>query len=414
MAQGQRRVVITGMGVVSPVGNDTASFWESLAAGRSGIRTIDAFDPAGYATRIAGMVKDFNPEAYMSAKEARQYDRYLQFAVAAAGQALAQSGLDVAADAERVGVYVGTGIGGIHTMLDNHRQLLDRGPRRVSPFMIPMMIGNMAAGQLSILTGARGPTFAPVSACATGNHAIGEAFHAIRAGRADAMIAGGTEAPLHELAFAGFCNMHAMSTRNDEPERASRPFDAGRDGFVMGEGAGILVLEELERARARGANILAEIVGYGATSDAYHMTATDPEGGGAYRAMRAALEDASLRPEEIGYINAHATGTPVGDASETAAIRTLFPDEATRPLVSGTKSMTGHLFGAAGAIEAVATVLTLREGVIPPTINYDTPDPACDLDVVPNAARRANVTAALSNGFGFGGHNAAVAFRNVF
>jgi 3-oxoacyl-[acyl-carrier-protein] synthase II len=400
------------MGVVSPVGNDAATFWASLAAGRSGIRTIDAFDPAGYSTRIAGVVRDFLPEAYMSPKEARQYDPYLQFAVAAAKQALAQSGLDVAADADRVGVYVGTGIGGIHTMLGNHRQLLDRGPRRVSPFMIPMMIGNMAAGQLSILTGARGPTFAPVSACATGNHAIGEAFHAIRAGRADAMIAGGAEAPIHELAFAGFCNMHAMSTRGGEPERACRPFDAGRDGFVMGEGAGILVLEELERARARGATILGEIVGYGSTSDAYHMTATDPEGGGAYRAMRAALEDASLRPEEIGYINAHATGTPVGDASETAAIRTLFSDEATRPLVSGTKSMTGHLFGAAGAIEAIATVLTLREGVIPPTINYDTPDPACELDVVPNVARRANVTAALSNGFGFGGHNAVVAFRN--
>ncbi|HZG77129.1 MAG TPA: beta-ketoacyl-ACP synthase II [Paenibacillus sp.] len=414
MAQGQRRVVVTGMGVVSPVGNDAATFWDSLAAGRSGIRTIDAFDPAGYSTQIAGIVREFRPEAYMSAKETRQYDRYLQFAVAAAKQALAQSGLDVAADAERVGVYVGSGIGGIHTMLDNHRQLLDRGPRRVSPFMIPMMIGNMAAGQLSILTGARGPTFAPVSACATGNHAIGEAFHAIRAGRADAMIAGGSEAPLHELAFAGFCNMHAMSTRNDEPERACRPFDAGRDGFVMGEGAGILVLEELERARARGATILAEVVGYGATSDAYHMTATDPEGGGAYRAMRAALEDASLRPEEIGYINAHATGTPVGDASETAAIRTLFPNEATRPLVSGTKSMTGHLFGAAGAIEAIATVLALREGLIPPTINYETPDPACDLDVVPNVARRANVTAAFSNGFGFGGHNAVVAFRNIF
>ncbi|WP_309121974.1 beta-ketoacyl-ACP synthase II [Paenibacillus sp.] len=409
-----RRVVVTGMGVVSPIGSDVTAFGEALAEGRSGITTIHAFDPTGYPTRMAGEVRDFRPEAYMGAKEARVYDRFLQFAVAAAKQAVAASGLDVGADADRVGVYVGSGIGGIHTLLDNHRQFAERGPKRVSPFMIPMMIGNMAAGQLSILTGARGPTFAPVSACATGNHAIGEAFHAIRAGRADAMIAGGAEAPIHELAFAGFCNMHAMSGRNDDPTRASRPFDANRDGFVMGEGAGILVLEELESARARGAAILAEVAGYGASSDAYHITATDPEGRGAYLAMKAALEDASLRPEEIDYINAHATGTPVGDASETKAILTLFPREDERPPVSSTKSMTGHLFGAAGAVEAVASVLAIRRGLLPPTINYETPDPACALDVVPNVARPAAVNAVLSNGFGFGGHNAMLAFRKYF
>ncbi|TLS51191.1 beta-ketoacyl-ACP synthase II [Paenibacillus antri] len=410
----KRRVVVTGMGVVSPIGSDVTAFGDALATGRSGITTIDAFDPAGYPTRMAGQVRDFRPEAYMGTKEARVYDRFLQFAVASAKQAIAASGLDVAANADRVGVYVGSGIGGIHTLLDNHRQFAERGPKRVSPFMIPMMIGNMAAGQLSILTGARGPTFAPVSACATGNHAIGEAFHAIRAGRADAMIAGGAEAPIHELAFAGFCNMHAMSGRNDDPTRASRPFDADRDGFVMGEGAGILVLEELESALARGADIWAEVAGYGASSDAYHITATDPEGRGAYMAMKAALDDASLRPEEIDYINAHGTGTPVGDASETKAILALFPRENERPPVSSTKSMTGHLFGAAGAVEAVASVLAIRRGLLPPTINYETPDPACALDVVPNVARPAAANAVLSNGFGFGGHNAVLAFRRYF
>ncbi|GIQ68730.1 beta-ketoacyl-[acyl-carrier-protein] synthase II [Xylanibacillus composti] len=406
-----KRVVVTGMGVISPLGCNVEQFWNQLAAGVSGIAEIEHFDSSQLATRIGGTARDFRPESYMSAKEVRQYDRYLQFAIAAAQQAIDQAGLDIADQPERVGVYVGTGIGGLHTLLENHRTFLERGPKRVSPFMIPMMIGNMAAGLISIRMGAKGPNMATVSACATSNHAIGEAFHLIRSGRADAMIAGGTEAPMHELAFAGFSNMQAMSVRNEEPARASRPFDLHRDGFVMGEGAGVLVLEERDHALARGAAVLAEIIGYGTAADAYHMTAPDPEGKGACQAMKEALEDARLSPQSVDYINAHATGTPLGDAAESKAIESLFGAGGKMPLVSSTKSMTGHLFGAAGAIEAVAVIQALRCGIVPPTINYETPDPACRLDYVPNIARAVPIRTAMSNGFGFGGHNASLVFR---
>jgi 3-oxoacyl-[acyl-carrier-protein] synthase II len=407
-----KRVVITGMGVISPIGNDVDTFWNHLVAGKSGITAIDQFDTTHFTTKIAGTVKGFQADSYMSSKEIRQYDRYLQFAVAATQQAIEQARLDVSRYAERVGVYIGTGIGGIHTLLQNHQTFLERGPRRVSPFMIPMMIGNIAAGQISILTGARGPSMATMSACATSNHAIGEALHAIRSGRADIMIAGGAEASIHELSLAGFCNMHAMSTNNENPEQACRPFDMHRDGFVMSEGAGILLLESLESAQSRGASVLAEIAGYGSSSDAYHITATDPEGGGAYRAMKAALEDADINPEAVDYINAHATSTPLGDQSETKAIQALYQQNGKPPLISSTKSVTGHLFGAAGAVEAVACIQAIANNTIPPTINYETPDPNCNLDYVPNQARSTSVKVAMSNGFGFGGHNAVLVFRS--
>ncbi|MDF2671005.1 MAG: fabF [Paenibacillus sp.] len=408
-----KRVVITGMGVISPIGSNVDTYWNHLTTGKSGITAIDQFDTTHFTTKIAGTVRDFQADSYMSTKEIRQYDRYLQFAVAATQQAIEQARLEVSRYAERVGVYIGTGIGGIHTLLQNHQTFLERGPKRVSPFMIPMMIGNIAAGQISILTGARGPTMATMSACATSNHAIGEAFHVIRSGRADIMIAGGAEASIHELALAGFCNMHAMSTNNDHPEQASRPFDLHRDGFVMSEGAGILIMESMDSALSRGAPILAEIAGYGASSDAYHITATDPEGGGAYRAMKAALEDANIRPEAVDYINAHATSTSLGDQSETRAIQTLYQHSAQPPLISSTKSVTGHLFGAAGAVEAVACIQAITHNMVPPTINYETPDPHCNLDYVPNEARNTSVKVAMSNGFGFGGHNAVLVFRSA-
>jgi 3-oxoacyl-[acyl-carrier-protein] synthase II len=395
--------------VVTPIGSDVPTFWRNLVEGRSGVSMIDAFDVSDYPTKIAAVVRDFNPEPYIDKKELRRLDRFTQFAIAAARQAVEDAGLEIHEEnAERVGVYIGSGIGGIHTLLENYRTLLDRGPRRVSPFVVPMMIANMASGQVSILLGAKGPNSAAVTACATGTHAIGDAFKIIERGDADVMIAGGSEAAIVDLALAGFSNAKALSTRNDAPEKASRPFDKDRDGFVMGEGSGVIVLEALDHALARGARIRAEIVGYGMSGDAYHVTAPHPEGEGAYRAMAAALRDAGIRPEDVDYINAHGTSTDLGDVLETVAIKRLFGEHAKRLAVSSNKSMIGHLLGAAGGVEAVATVKTIEEGILPPTINLETPDPQCDLDYVPNVARPAQVRYALSNSFGFGGHNAVI------
>jgi 3-oxoacyl-[acyl-carrier-protein] synthase II len=407
-----RRVVVTGLGTLSPVGNTVDEFWSSLVQGRSGVGMITKFDTAGYPTRIAGEVKNFDPLNFVDKKEARRLDPYLQFAVASSVLAVQDAALDTdKVDGTRFGVLIGSGIGGISTLLESHRNLLEKGPDRVSPFFIPMLIANMASGLVSIRFGAKGPNSAVVTACATGNHAIGDSFKIIQRADADVMIAGGSEAIIIPLTIAGFCSMKAMSTRNDEPTKAMRPFDATRDGFVCGEGAGILVLESLEHALARDARIYAEVVGYGMTGDAHHMTAPDPEGSGAARAMAAAVRDAGLDVSAIGYINAHGTSTPYNDKFETLAIKRVFGDHARRLAVSSTKSMTGHLLGAAGGIEAIATVLALHHGVLPPTINYETPDPDCDLDYVPNQARKQNVEIALSNAFGFGGTNATLAFR---
>jgi 3-oxoacyl-[acyl-carrier-protein] synthase II len=408
----KRRVVITGLGVVTPIGSNVATFWENLKNGKSGISLIDFFDTTDYATKFAGIVRDFNPEEYIDKKELRRLDRFVQFAIGAAKQAVDDANLQITEEnAERIGVYIGSGIGGISTLLENYRVLQEKGPRRVSPFMIPMMIANMASGQVSIFLGAQGPNSSPISACATGTNAIGDAFKMIERGAADAMIAGGAEAAICELSIAGFSNAKALSTRNDAPEKASRPFDLNRDGFVMGEGAGIVVLESLEHALARGAHIYAEIVGYGMSGDAYHITAPAPEGRGAYRAMRDALLDANLSPEDVDYINAHGTSTDLNDKFETMAIKKAFGDHAYRLAISSNKSMIGHLLGAAGGVEAIATVKTIEEGVIPPTINYETPDPDCDLDYVPNTARKADVRIAMSNSLGFGGHNASIVLK---
>ena len=407
-----RRVVVTGLGIVSPIGNTVDTFWASLLAGRSGIGRITRFDPTDYRTQIAGEVKEFDATLYMEKKDTRRTDLFVQYALAAASQAIKASGLDMATeDATRIGSIVGSGIGGIQTFEEQTAIMLEKGPNRVSPFFIPMMIANMASGQVSIHFGLKGPNVTTVSACASGAHAIGEAFQAVRTGQADVMVTGGTEATITPMTVAGFCAMKAMSTRNHEPTRASRPFDKDRDGFVMGEGAGFLVLEELERARARGATILAEMVGYGSTSDAHHITAPAPNGEGAARAMRMALADGGLLPTEVGYINAHGTSTDLNDKEETAAVKSVFGEHAYKLALASTKSMTGHLLGAAGGIEAVASVLALVNQILPPTINYETPDPDCDLDCVPNEARRATIQAALSNSLGFGGHNVALALR---
>lgn len=406
------RVVITGMGIISPLGNSVEEFWDKLTQGESGVRTIESFDTTDHKARIAGIVRDFDAKARFGAKEARRMDRFCQYAVAAADQALAHSGLDMAqVDKERMGVYVGSGIGGIQSLTEQHATLLGRGADRVSPSLVPMMIANMAAAMISIRLGALGPTLAPVTACSIGNTAIGEAYHRIQSGRTDIIFAGGSEAAISEIATASFANATALSTRNDEPAKASRPFDAGRDGFVLGEGAGIVVLESLTYAKARGATILAEVIGYGASSDAYHMVATHPEGDGAYRAMREAIREAGIRPEDVDVISAHATSTELGDRSETAAIKRLFGEYAYRIPVTANKSMTGHMLGAAGGAEAIALVQSLRTGIIPPTINQETPDPECDLDVVPNEARRADLRIGISNSFGFGGHNAVIVLR---
>ncbi|MFZ5864183.1 MAG: beta-ketoacyl-ACP synthase II [Nitrospirota bacterium] len=405
-----RRVVITGLGVITPLGLDVEETWTALCAGRSGVGRITRFDTTDFPVTIAGEVKGFDPARYIDKKEVKKMDTFIHYAMAAGQMAVADAGLRVdAVGEERVGVYIGSGIGGLQAIEEWHTILQQKGPKRVTPFFIPMSIINMASGQLAILLGARGPNSAAVTACATGNHCIGDAFRLIQRGDADVMIAGGTEAAITPLGVAGFAASRALSSRNDDPQRASRPFDKDRDGFVIGEGAGIMVLESLESARKRDAKIYAEMVGYGASADAYHITAPPEDGEGAVRCMRAALADAGVKPEEIGYVNAHATST-MADAIETRAIKTVF-GATTRIPISSTKSMTGHLLGAAGGIEAVFSVLAMHREVLPPTINLDAPDPACDLDYIPNTARRARVDAAMSNSFGFGGVNACLVFR---
>jgi len=405
----KRRVVITGLGAVTPVGNDMPSSWQAFLAGRSGIGRITLFDPAPFVTQIAGEVKDFDPRQYMNAKEVRRSDRYLHFAVAASEEALVDAQLDLSkADRDRTGVLIGSAIGGINTLLGQVEVLRTRGPSRVSPFFLPAMISNTAGDQIAIRHSLHGPSFAVVSACATGGNAIGEAMKIIQRGDADIMIAGGSEAGIVELAFAGFNVMRALSTRNDEPERASRPFDATRDGFVIGEGAAVAVLECLDNAVARGAPIYAEVLGYGTTVDGYHLAAPAKNGAGLQLAIRAALADGGLQPEDVDYINAHGTSTALNDRNETAAIKAVFGEHAYRLAVSSTKSMIGHCFGASGAIELVVCAKALREQTIPPTINYRYPDPDCDLDYVPNEARRTEVRVAMSNSMGLGGHNACV------
>lgn len=408
----KRRVVITGMGVISPIGSTLESFWHSLVAGNSGVCKITRFDASKFSTQIAAEVKGFEPTEHLGAKEARRMDRFTQFAVVAAKQALEDAKLTIdESNAHRIGVIVGSGIGGIETLEQEAIALYERGPGRVSPFLVPMLIPDMAAGQISIITGAKGHNSATVTACATGSHCIGDAYRVIERGCADAMIAGGSEAAVSRLAMAGFCSARTMSVRNDDPKGACRPFDLHRDGFVLGEGAGILILEELESALRRGAQIHGEIIGYGATADAYHITAPAPEGEGAARAMLSALDDAKLTFRDVDYINAHGTGTKYNDQTETQAIKRVFKEHAYQVPISSTKSMTGHLLGAAGGVEAIASLLAIKHRQIPPTINLTTPDPSCDLDYVPNEARKANLDIVMSNSFGFGGHNAVLIFR---
>ncbi|NDI33425.1 beta-ketoacyl-ACP synthase II [Chengkuizengella sediminis] len=409
----KQRVVITGLGVTSSLGSNLEPFWNNLVEGKSGISIIESIDVSDLSTKISASIKDFNPEDYMAKKEARKMDRFVQLAIAAATHALEDANLNVKEDTnpERAGVIVGSGVGGLQTWEEQHTILQKKGPKRVSPFFIPMMIANMASGQISIRTGAKGPNTTPVTACATGTHSIGDSFKLIQRGDADVMICGGAEAPITLTGMAGFCALRAMSTRNNEPEKASRPFDTGRDGFVMGEGAGVLILESYEHAVNRNAKIYGEIIGYGMSGDAYHIT--DPAPDGAERCMKNALKDAGIQPEEIDYINAHGTSTPVGDISETNAIKETFGEHAYQLAISSTKSMTGHLLGAAGGLEAVITGLTLKHGVIPPTINLENQDPECDLDYTANAARKSDVEVALSNSFGFGGHNASIILKKI-
>lgn len=409
----KRRVVVTGLGAITPVGNDVAATWRGLLAGESGAAPITKFDASTFAVRFACEVKGFDPLAYMDRKEAKRSDTYSQYAVAGATQAMADAGLGELTGelSERTGVILGSGIGGLKSFEEQHDQYRERGAGKISPFFIPMFIADIAAGLVSMRFHARGPNFATVSACSTGAHAIGEAFRTIRYGDADVMITGGTEATVTPMAIGGFANMKALSERNDSPATASRPFDLTRDGFVMGEGCGVVVLEELEHARARGARIYGELVGYGATADAHHLTAPAPEGEGAQRAMRRALSDAGLTTADIQYINAHGTSTPAGDVAETSAIDKVFGADAARINVSSTKSATGHMLGAAGAVEFIITTLAVRDGVVPPTINYQTPDPAITLNITPNRAVKREMTAALSNNFGFGGHNVTLAVR---
>ena len=404
-----RRVVVTGMGTLTPIGNTLEEFWDSAIHGRSGTGLLTRFDTTHYSSKIDAEVKGFNPEPYINAKEVGRTDLFVQYAVAAAAMSVADSGLDMeTVDRNRTGVIVSSGIGGLQT-IENQKEVLDqKGPRRISPYLIPMLIINMASGMVSIRYGLRGPNTSVVTACATGAHSIGEAMRLIQRGDADVMIAGGAEAAITPLGFGGFCSIRALSTRNDEPEKASRPFEKNRDGFVMGEGAGVLVLEELEHAKKRGARIYGELTGYGMSADAYHVTMPEPDGTGAQLAMRRALEDARLAAEDVDYINAHGTSTPYNDKFETIAIKSLFNSHASKLAVSSTKSMTGHLLGAAGAVELIACLMALREGIIPPTINYETPDPECDLDYVPNQAREQRIRIAMSNSFGFGGHNAVL------
>jgi 3-oxoacyl-[acyl-carrier-protein] synthase II len=406
----ERRVVITGMGVVSPVGQDVNTFWNNLIAGQCGVERITSFDASQFDTQIAAQVKDFNPApAFPSPKEIRRTDRYSQLGVYAGWQALRDSGLQLdRVDLDEVGVFIGSGIGGLETVTEQHTILLERGPGRLSPFMIPMLISNMASGVFSMYHNFRGPNFATCSACATANHALGEAWRTIKMGDAKVMFAGGAEATVVAIGIGGFCAMKAMSTRNHDPKHASRPFDKERDGFVMGEGSGVLVLEELEHAKARGARIYCEFAGYGNTADAHHLTAPSPGGEGAVRCMRMALRNAGLNPEDISYINAHGTSTPQGDISETQAIKTVFGNYARKVAVSSTKGATGHMLGAAGAVEMIVCAKALETDTVPPTINYEVPDPECDLDYVPNTARQMKVNAIVNNSFGFGGHNASL------
>ena len=406
------RVVVTGIGLVTPIGLDRKSTWDSLIEGKSGIDYISLFDAEGYESRIAGEVNEFDATAALGRKEAKRLDRFAQFACVAALEALEHANLNMEKeDADRVGVLIGSGVGGIITITDQHKILLQKGPKRVSPFLIPMMLGDMASGQVSMMIGAKGPNFSTVSACATGADSIGEALEMIRRGRADVVIAGGTEAAICEIGVAGFNSCMALSTRNEDPQGASRPFDSGRDGFVLGEGAGLIVLESLKHAEQRGANILAELSGYGASSDAHHVTQPHPEGEGAARAMKWAIEDAGIAPDKVDYINAHGTSTPLNDKYETIAMKRMYGDHAYKLAISSTKSMTGHLLGAAGGIEAAFTVLAIKDGVVPPTININDPDPDCDLNYVPNNAIKQTVNVAMSNSLGFGGHNASLVFK---
>jgi len=405
------RVVITGIGAITPIGNNIDDLWNSLINGKSGIDRISRFDVSAYPTKLAAEVKDFEPTDYIDKKEAKRMDRFTQFALASAKMALADSGLDLASeDLDRIGVVYGSGIGGIETLENQQNILREKGPGRVSPFFVPMMIANMAAGLISITFGLKGHNETIVNACASSSNAIGDAFKVIERGDADVIVTGGSEAAITPLAIAGFCSMKAMST-NEDPKTACRPFDAKRDGFIMGEGSATLVLESLDHALKRGAKIYCEIVGYGATADAYHITAPAPLGEGAARAMKLALKDAGISPDDIDYINAHGTSTEYNDKYETMAIKNIFGEHAYKLKISSTKSMTGHMLGASGAVEAVATILTIKNGIVPPTINYETPDPECDLDYVPNKALKMDVNYALSNSFGFGGHNASLVFK---
>jgi 3-oxoacyl-[acyl-carrier-protein] synthase II len=409
----ERRVVVTGMGVVSPVGQDLDTFWNNLVSGHCGVERITSFDASHFATQIAAQVKDFNPApAFPSPKEIRRTDRYSQLGVYAGWQALRDSGLQLdRVNLDEVGVFIGSGIGGLETVTEQHTILLERGPGRLSPFMIPMLISNMASGVFSMYHNLRGPNFATCSACATANHALGEAWRTIKMGDAKVMFAGGAEATVVAIGIGGFCAMKAMSTRNDDPKHASRPFDRERDGFVMGEGSGVLVLEDLEHAKARGARIYCEFAGYGNTADAHHLTAPSPGGEGAARCMQMGLRNAGLNPEDVSYINAHGTSTPQGDIAETQAIKTVFGDHARKLAVSSTKGATGHMLGAAGAVEMIVCAKALQTDTVPPTINYEVPDPECDLDYVPNTARHMKVNAIVNNSFGFGGHNATLVAR---
>src|SRR6266850_116405 len=410
----QRRVVVTGLGLISPLGTGVDKNWRALIEGRSGIRSITRFATDGFASRIAGEVPDFKVEDFIEPKEIKKMDIFIHYAVGAASMAMADSGLKIEGEfAETVGVIIGVGLCGLDTVETTKEALLSGGPRKISPFFIPKVISNLAPGQIAIRQGAKGVNWTPTSACASGTHAIGEAFHLIRRGLQDAVIAGGAESAITPLGVGGFSAMKALSTHNDEPERASRPFDRERDGFIISEGSGVLILEERDRALKRGAKIYAEVIGYGANGDAHHMTAPAPEGEGAARCMRLSLKDAGIAPTEVDYINAHGTSTEYNDANETQAIKKVFGEHAFKLAVSSTKSMTGHLLGAAGAVEGVFSVLALRHGIIPPTINYEKPDPDCDHDYVPNQARRADIHVVLSNSFGFGGTNACVIFRRA-
>ncbi|TXI48517.1 MAG: beta-ketoacyl-[acyl-carrier-protein] synthase II [Lysobacter sp.] len=410
----QRRVVVTGLGIVSPLGNDLASNWDAIVHGRSGIAPVSNFDASAFATRIAGEVKNFDPSLWISAKDQKKMDPFIHYGVAATMMAIQDSGLTIdERNVERIGAIVGSGIGGILGIEEQTIRYHEGGPRKVSPFYVPSTIINMLPGQITLMTGIKGPNFSAVSACASSNHSIGMAMRMIQYGDADAMIAGGAERGSTPTAMAGFCSMKAMSTRNDEPTLASRPWDKDRDGFVLGDGAGIVVLEEYESAKARGANIYCELIGFGASSDAFHMTAPSENGEGPARCMVAALKDARIAPDAVGYLNAHGTSTPLGDLAETLSIKTAFGDHARQLMVSSTKSMTGHLLGAAGGVEAVYSVMAIKHGVVPPTINLDQPGEGCDLDYVPNVARDAKIDVAVSNGFGFGGTNASLVFRRL-